>query len=274
MAPRNAKLLFLERALKALKKELPDATDAERLQAAQKLTDLEFEPATSRAARETAESVKARELSLQEQAAAEAKAEAERIANPQGLVEKVIGPKGSPRRDTLRQVGIPALVGGGVQLINTVADTLGKSADTVDAPPPATAPSGKAPLTPSAAQVSDFLNSIQNFNAKLRGQALRRRIMLDFEGAERLEAQQIDPAKALQDYREGSRTDFGYGTERKIEEQTAGYEAEQKLERIRQDTERVKQEAENKRKVLDLAGQVIKSTEGSMNIDLLPQRQY
>ena len=98
--------------------------------------------------------------------------------------------------------------------------------------------------------------------------------MLDFEGAERLEAQQIDPAKALQDYREGSRTDFGYGTERKIEEQTAGYEAEQELERIRQETERLKQEAENKRKVLDLAGQVIKSTEGSMNIDLLPQRQY
>lgn len=274
MAPRNAKLLFLERALKALKKELPDATDAERLQAAQKLTDLEFEPATSRAARETAESVKAKELSLKEQAAAEARAKAERAANPQGPVEQLIGAPGSPRRETLRNVGIPAAVGGGVQLINTLADTLGKSADTVDAPPPATAPSGKAPLTPSAAQVSDFLNSIQNFNAKLRGQAIRRRLMLDFEGAERLEAQQIDPTKALQDYRKGSRTDFKYGTDRKIEEQTAGYEAEQELERIRQETERVKQEAENKRKVLDLAGQVIKSTEGSMNIDLLPQRQY
>ena len=67
---------------------------------------------------------------------------------------------------------------------------------------------------------------------------------------------------------------YHFGTGRKIEEQTAGYEAEQELERIRQETERVKQDAENKRKVLDLAGQVIKSTEGSMNIDLVPQRQY
>ena len=97
--------------------------------------------------------------------------------------------------------------------------------------------------------------------------------MLDFEGADRLEAQQIDPAKALQDYREGARTDFGFGTKRKIEEKTAEYEAEQKLERIKQETERVKQEAENQRKVLDLAGQVIQSTEGSMNIDLLPSRR-
>lgn len=100
------------------------------------------------------------------------------------------------------------------------------------------------------------------------------RLRFDFEGAKRLEAQQIDPAKALQDYREGARTDFGFGTKRKIEQDTAGYVAEQELERIRQETERVKQDAENKRKVLDLAGQVIKSTEGSMNIDLLPQRQY
>jgi len=50
-------------------------------------------------------------------------------------------------------------------------------------------------------------------------------------------------------------------------------EAEQKLERIKQETERLKQEAENQRKVLDLAGEVIKSTEGSMNIDLLPSRR-
>ena len=98
---------------------------------------------------------------------------------------------------------------------------------------------------------------------------MRLRLRFDFEGAKRLEAQQIDPAKALQDYREGSRTDFGFGTQRKIEQDTAGYEAEQELERIRQETERLKQEAENKRKVLDLAGQVIQST-GGMNTDLLP----
>ena len=100
------------------------------------------------------------------------------------------------------------------------------------------------------------------------------RLRLDFEGAKRLEAQQIDPAKALQDYREGARTDFGFGTQRKIEQDTAGYEAEQELELIKQETERIKQEAENQRKVLDLAGQVIRSTGGSMNTDLLPPRQY
>ena len=277
MAPRNPKLLFLERALKALKKELPDATDAERLQAAQKLTDLEFEPATSRAARETAESVKAKELSLQEQAAAEAKAEKVRAQNPEGLVEKIIGAPGSERRKDIRtaliQGGLGTALGvGGSQFFSTAGKIAEKSVD--DALPPATASSGKAPLTPSAGQVSDFINSIQKFNENLRGQALRLRLRFDFEGADKLEAQQIDPAKALQDYREGSRTDFGFGTQRKIEQDTAGYEAEQELERIKQETERLKQEAENKRKVLDLAGEVIKSTEGSMNIDLLPTRQY
>ena len=276
MSPRNAKLLFLERALKALKKELPDATDAERLQAAQKLTDLEFEPATARAARETAESAKARELTLQEQAAAAAKEKEIRAATPEGPLEALIEPPGSKRRESMRNLGYTALGGalttGATGLINAAGRVAEKSID--DSLPPAAAPSGKAPLTPSAGQVSDFINSIRKFNENLRGEAFRLRLRFDFEGAKRLEAQQIDPAKALQDYREGSRTDFGFGTQRKIEQDTAGYEAEQELERIRQETERVKQEAENKRKVLDLAGQVIQSTEGSMNIDLLPQRQY
>lgn len=276
----NRRVVFLNQVLDALKQRLPDASDADLLKAATRQMELDeasraasAERRVSKAQQRAVEAKEVRKLDLEEQAVRDAKAKAERAENPQGLIEQVIGAKGSPRRDTLRSVGIPAAVGGAVQLVNTLADTLGKSADTVDAPPPATAPSGKAPLTPSTGQVSDFINSIQNFNAKLRGQALRRRIMLDFEGADRLEAQQIDPAKALQDYREGARTDFGFGTKRKIEEKTAEYEAEQKLERIKQETERVKQEAENQRKVLDLAGQVIQSTEGSMNIDLLPSRR-
>lgn len=278
--PENRRVVFLNQVLDALKQRLPDASDADLLKAATRQVELEeaskaasAERRVSRAQQQATEAKEVRKLELEEQAVADAKAKAQRAENPQGLVEQIIGPKGSPRRESLRNVGIPAAVGGGVQLINTLADTLGKSVDTVDAPPPATAPSGKAPLTPSAGQVSDFLNSIQNFNSKLRGQAFRLRLRFDFEGADRLEAQQIDPEQALKDYREGSRTDFGFGTERKIEEQTAGYEAEQKLEQIKQETERLKQEAENQRKVLDLAGQVIQSTEGSMNIDLLPSRR-
>ena len=271
--PENRRVVFLNQVLDALKQRLPDASDADLLKAATRQVELEeagkaasAERRVSKAQQQAVEAKEVRKLELEEQAAADARAKAERAENPQGLVEQVIGAKGSPRRETLRSVGIPAAVGGAVQLVNTIADTLGRSADTVDAPPPATAPSGKAPLTPSAGQVSDFLNSIQNFNSKLRGQALRLRLRFDFEGADRLEAQQIDPAEALQDYREGSRTDFGFGTARKMEERQQELEAEQNLERI-------KQEAENQRKVLDLAGQVIQSTEGSMNIDLLPSRR-
>ena len=173
MAPRNAKLLFLERALKALKKELPDATDAERLQAAQKLTDLEFEPATSRAARETAESVKARELTLQEQAAAEAKAKEIRAATPEGPVEALIGPKGSDRRQSMRNLGYGILGAGastGVSaLVNAVQDLV-KPAVSDDLPTPTT-DGGKAPLTLKAAEATDLLNAVQVYNQNLRGQA-------------------------------------------------------------------------------------------------------
>ena len=266
MAPRNPRLVFLEQALRSLKKQLPDASQDDLLKSAEKMADAEFPSAATRAAQTT----EARKVDLQERAAAEAKERAERAANPQGLVEKIIGAPGSDRRNRIRDVGITgglgtALGAGVTGLMKAAEKVAEKSVD--DSLPPATAPSGKAPLTPSAGQVTDFINSIQKFNENLRGQAMRLRLRFDFEGADRLEAQQIDPAKALQDYREGSRTDFGFGTQRQIEQDTAGYEAEQELERIRQ-------EAENRRKVLDLAGQVIQSTEGSMNIDLLPTRQY
>jgi hypothetical protein len=266
MAPRNPKLIFLERALKALKKELPDATDAERLQAAQKLTDLEFEPATSRAARQTAESVKAKELSLQEQAAEEAKAKAERAANPQGFLEKIIGAPGSDRRKELRTVGITTGLTTGIGgLINAAGKVTEKSID--DSPPTPTTDGGKAPLTLKAAEAADLLNATQVFNQKLRGQAFRRYLIGDIKGAETLLGQQRDPTEVVEEFRASNRRDFNAATQRKKEERQQEIVGEQKLERIRQ-------EAENKRKVLDLAGQVIQSTEGSMNIDLLPQRQY
>ena len=266
MAPRNPKLIFLERALKALKKELPDASDAERLQAAQKLTDLEFEPATSRAARQTAESVKAKELSLQEQAAEEAKAKAERAANPQGFLEKIIGAPGSDRRKELRTVGITTgLTTGIAGLAQTAGKVAEKSVD--DSLPPPTTDGGKAPLTLKAAEAADLLNATQVFNQNLRGQALRLYSRGDIKGAETLLGQQRDPMEVVEKFRASNRQDFNESTKRKMEERQQEIEGEQELERIRQ-------EAENKRKVLDLAGQVIQSTGSSMNTDLLPQRQY
>lgn len=281
--PENRRVVFLNQVLDALKQRLPDASDADLLKAATRQVELEeaskaasAERRVSRAKQQADEAKEGRKLELEEQAVADAKAEKVRAENPQGLVEKIIGAPGSERRKDLRtaiiQGGLGTALGvGGSQLFSTAGKIAEKSAD--DALPPATAPSGKAPLTPSTGQVSDFINSIQKYNQNLRGQAIMLRLRLDFEGADRLEAQQIDPSKALQDYRQGSRTDFGYGTKRKIEEKTAEYEAEQKLEQIRQETERLKQEAQNQRKVLDLAGEVIKSTEGSMNIDLLPSRR-
>lgn len=269
MAPRNAKLLFLERALKALKKELPDATDAERLQAAQKLTDLEFEPATSRAARETAESVKARELTLQEQAAAAAKEKEIRAATPEGPVEAIIGPVGSKRRESMRNIGYAALGGGLTSGVTTAVGALQdlvKPAVSDDLPTPTT-DGGKAPLTLKAAEATDLLNAVQVFNQNLRGQARRLAVLGNREGAEKLLQQQMDPQEVLQQFRADNRRDFEAGTRRKMDERQQELEGEQALQRIRE-------EAENKRKILDLAGQVIKSTEGSMNIDLLPQRQY
>ena len=193
------------------------------------------------------------------------------------MIENIIGAPGSKKRDLIRNVAITGGLGtvlgtGGTVLLNTAGKML--EGATSDTPPPATAPAGKAPLTLSAQQESDYLNSIQVFNERLRGQAIRLRMRGDFKKAQDLDNQQLDPSEALAEYRRNTREQFQAGTERKIQEQTAGYEAEQELERIRQETERLKQEAENKRKVLDLAGQVIKSTEGSMNIDLLPQRQY
>lgn len=269
MAPRNPKLLFLERALKALKKELPDATDAERLQAAQKLTDLEFEPATSRAARETAESVKARELTLQEQAAAEAKAKEIRAATPEGPLEAIIGPKGSDRRESMRGIGY-AVLGGGLTsgvtaAVNAIQDLV-KPAVSDDLPTPTT-DGGKAPLTLKAAEATDVLNAVQVYNQNIRGQARRLYILGEREQAENLLKQLKDPQEVLDKIRADNRYDFTEGTKRKMAERKQELEGEQALQRIRED-------AENKRKILDLAGQVIKSTEGSMNIDLLPQRQY
>ncbi len=280
--PENRRVVFLNQVLDALKQRLPDASDADLLKAATRQVELEeaskaasAERRVSKAKQQAAEAKEVRKLELEEQAVADAKAEKIRAETPENLVERIIGPKGSDRRESMRNLGYTALGGaltsGATGLINAATKGVEKSID--DALPPATAPSGKAPLTPSTAQVSDFINSIQKYNQNLRGQAMVLRLRLDFEGANRLEAQQIDPAKALQDYREGARTDFGYGTKRKIEQDTAGDEAEQELERIKQETERLKQEAENQRRVLDLAGQVIKSTEGSMNIDLLPSRR-
>lgn len=278
----NRRIVFLNQVLDSLRQRLPDASDADLLKAATRQMELEeaskaasAERRVSKAKQQAVEAKEGRKLDLEEQAAADARAQRVRAENPQGLVERIIGPKGSDRRESMRNLGYTALGGalttGATGLINAATKGVEKSID--DALPPATAPSGKAPLTPSTGQVSDFINSIQKFNQNLRGQAIMLRLRFDFEGANRLEAQQIDPLKALQEYREGARADFGYGTIRKIEQETAGYEAEQELERIKQETERIKEEAANQRKVLDLAGEVIKSTEGSMNIDLLPSRR-
>lgn len=281
--PENRRVVFLNQVLDALKQRLPDASDADLLKAATRQIELEeaskaasAERRSSKAAQQAVEAKEVRKLDLEEQAAAEAKAEKVRAANPEGLVEYLIGAPGSKKRDLIRNVAITGGLGtalgtGGTVLLNTAGKML--EGATTDTPPPATAPGGKAPLTLSAQQESDYLNAIQVFNERLRGQAYRLRLRLDFEEADKLEGQQLDPSEALAEYRRNTREQFQGGTERKIQEQTAGYEAEQKLERIKQETERLKQEAENQRKVLDLAGQVIKSTEGSMNIDLLPSRR-
>ena len=281
--PENRRVVFLNQVLDALKQRLPDASDADLLKAATRQIELEeaskaasAERRVSKAQQQAAEAKEVRKLELEEQAVADAKAEKIRAENPEGLIEYLIGAPGSKKRDLLRNVGITGGLGtvlgtGGTVLLNTAGKML--EGATSDTPPPATAPGGKAPLTLSAQQESDYLNSIQVFNERLRGQALRLRMRGNFEGAQKLYDQQLDPSEALENYRLETRRQFEAATQRKKDERLQELQGEQELERIKQETERLKQEAENQRKVLDLAGQVIKSTEGSMNIDLLPSRR-
>ena len=257
MAPQNRRLVFLNQVLDTLRKQLPDASDADALHAATRQSELE---ATSSAV--TSE----RKAATVQQKAADAKeaAEKQRIENPRNLYERIVGPEGSPRRQRARGVAEGALttaIPGGILLgMDVLRD---RAIDQQTPVIPQSADSGKTKIQESPLDEIQYLQQVQKLNQEIKGQnariELRRKLGSNEEFIPLLHGG--DPVQALEDYRASKMKAFTRSSEQKIQEKQ-----EESAGRTPEHT--IIQQGENDRKFLDLVTEVMKGQLGSL--DQLP----
>mgnify|MGYP007073215056 CR=1 FL=1 len=257
MAPQNRRLVFLNQVLDTLRKQLPDASDADLLKAATRQSELEE---TSRAV--TSE----RKAATVQQKAADAKeaAEKQRIENPRNLYERIVGPEGSPRRQRARGVAEGALttaIPGGILLgMDVLRD---RAIDQQTPVIPQSADSGKTKIQESPLDEIQYLQQVQKLNQEIKGQnariELRRKLGSNEEFIPLLQGG--DPVQALEDSRASKMKAFTRSSEQKIQEKQ-----EESAGRAREQA--IIQQGENDRKVLELVTEVMKGQLGSL--DQLP----